>query len=707
MQQPTFPDPGAPASSRPDAATERRATARLLAGAALVSLLFLASMFQATRGQFVPQVVDLYLVGQYARAMAEGHPFRYNAGEAATTGATSLLHTGMLAAAHRAGFRGEGLIAFAILSGVAFYLGTVKMARDVGALLGGRREGWLAGGLVALGGPVVWGFLYGADVALFMFLTLWLLRSLLLAWPQARFGPVVAPAVLAALTRPEGLPLAVLVAVGWRVGPGRRARGAEMAMPWVAVVAGVLVLANNKAMTGSWVGTSIADKSLVANVGIMAAVGIVAEYGVDVLRGLLLGFYPSSATIGFNRGWAALCFPPLGLVLIAAAALRRHPLSPPVRLWLAATAILFVLVSPSMFLGVHFNRYILWAFPSLLALVAVGTGVVARAAGGPGDRAVFNGVAALFLVLGGLSTLRFAALYGEMAGEIDRRDLAAARWIARSLPRGVAMANVATSVEYLTGHRNVNLHGVTSPAFLGTRAGEREAGMLEGLARLADRPPYLITTAAGQEASALLREIVDGPPLFRTTSFGDEIEVYRTRYDALLAAARPHLPETLAAVAQRTEVDRLNVCDPADEAAHGYRYQSRLGNLRLHGAARVDQYAAGGARVADAGRAIVGSESFHVATTPGRDLVIVVRTAQLVPVAVLRPSGGGAIEPLQFVEAELEARADDRPAGRASFRPREGWEEAVFVVPGAALTRSRTRIELAGRYAAYRYWFFQ
>src|SRR5687768_464838 len=156
--------------ARPEAVSDRRRTMLLLGGAAAVAFLFIASMLYASRGQFVAQVADLYLVAQYARAMAEGHPFQYNPGEAASTGATSLLHTGMLAAAHRAGFRGEGLIAFAILSGAAFFVATVKMARDVGLMLAGPREGWLAGGLVALGGPVVWGFLYGADVALFMFL---------------------------------------------------------------------------------------------------------------------------------------------------------------------------------------------------------------------------------------------------------------------------------------------------------------------------------------------------------------------------------------------------------------------------------------------------------------------------------------------------------------------------------------------------------
>src|SRR5687768_13362018 len=122
MQQAELPDQGTETA----AGTERRATMLLMATAAVVALLFLAAMFAATGGQFVPQVADLYVVCQYARAMAEGHPFQYNAGEAASSGATSLLHTGILAAAHRAGIRGEGLIAFAILSGVALYFATVK-----------------------------------------------------------------------------------------------------------------------------------------------------------------------------------------------------------------------------------------------------------------------------------------------------------------------------------------------------------------------------------------------------------------------------------------------------------------------------------------------------------------------------------------------------------------------------------------------------
>jgi len=176
-------------------------------GAVLVGLAYLALMLVATDGHFVPQIADLYVVCQYARALAEGHPFQYNLGEPPSTGSTSLLHTLVLGGAHALGFRGEWLIAFAIALGGAAYVAGVVLARRAAARLAPPREALLAGGLVLLGGPVVWGFLSGSDVALFMLLFLWLFERLL-----ARSGwGVAAAGTLLALARPEGLVIGVLL----------------------------------------------------------------------------------------------------------------------------------------------------------------------------------------------------------------------------------------------------------------------------------------------------------------------------------------------------------------------------------------------------------------------------------------------------------------------------------------------------------------
>jgi hypothetical protein len=709
------PEPGASRGPTETTLPDSRARSLLFLAALAVALVFIGSMLAATNGHFVPQVVDLYVVCQYARSFAEGHPFRYNPGEPASTGATSLLHTALLAAAHALGARGEGLVAFAIAAGAGFYVATVLLARRVASLLGGGDAGLLAGALVALGGPVVWGFLYGSDMALFMLLCLWLLERVLATWSGGPFGGTLAVAVLCAVARPEGLPLAVLLGAAWSLGPRRRAGGAARLLPWVPAAAAGLVLVLYRTVTGFWLGTSLADKSLFANYGIAEGLALVCEYGIDVLRGLLFGFYPSQTPVGLSRGWAPYYFVPLALPLALLALARcREPYRTPARIWAAAVSLVVAAAAANTFMGVHFNRYLMWTFPTVHILAAVGLGILVRLLARDDAalaRSLFRGAAGLAVLLGLLATTRFALLYGAMAGDVYRRDVGAAEWIVRNLPRGVAMANLATSVEYLTGHRNLNLHGVTSPYFFGNRTAEREAGVWESLGRLpeGERPTHLITTVATQDSFPTMREIALAPPLFQTNSFLDEILIYRMRYDLVGKNGRMFLPESFQAVAGLREVDRLNVCDAADEAAHAYRFDSRLGNLRLNGTARVDRYAGEGGTgevVADGGRAILGSESFHVRTRKDADLVVVMRTASSVNANVMRASGSGQFG-VEIAEAGIIVETGGRPSARVSFQPRPGWDERSFRIPGRFLSEGTTRVTLAGRYAAFYYWFFQ
>src|SRR5713226_810437 len=114
----------------PDVALPWGPTSLVVLGLPVI-LLFAGFMLAATNGHFVPQIADLYVVCQYARAMAEGHPFHYNPGEPASTGATSVLHTAVLALAHALGARGEGLVAFAVGAGAALYIGSLLVARRI------------------------------------------------------------------------------------------------------------------------------------------------------------------------------------------------------------------------------------------------------------------------------------------------------------------------------------------------------------------------------------------------------------------------------------------------------------------------------------------------------------------------------------------------------------------------------------------------
>jgi hypothetical protein len=687
--------------------------ALLLLGVA-VATAFVSAMLWTTDGHFVAQISDLYVVAQYARAMAEGHPFQYNAGEAPTTGATSLLHTAALALAHAAGARGEGLIAFAVLLGAVLFVASIPLAVRVAGRLASPREGLLAGALVALSGPVVWAYLYGSDIALFLFLALLVLDRWLELWRGGGALGFAISGILLALARPEGLVVALVLGAASLARPGRRRSRRELLLPWAPVAAALLVLALQRALTGQWLSTSVAEKALLPNYGPVETLAVASKYGVDVLRGLLLGFYPSEAPIGFSQGEAAFAFPPLGLLLVLLAAVRpRAEVRTPARVWLALVFALFALVGPNVFMGVHFNRYLMWAFPGLLAFVAAGLAVLARLLAredGALERGLFRAGALLLVGLGLLSTARFAAAYAEMAGATWRREIPMADFIRDRLPKGVAIANAATSIEYLTGHRNLNLHGVTSPAFVGGRTAEREAGVLESLVRLpaAERPPWLLLTRSGYEGSDLMRAFTAGSPVYQTASFGDDLLLFHSRWDLLDFGRQPVLPDAVAATSGLEQTDRLDVCDVRDERAHAYRYDSRSGELVLSGSVALDEVAQpGGARtLADAGRVIFGDESFRVRTRPGRDLVVVLRTHRTVVARTMRAQGAFAV-PLELAQAGIVVRAGGEVVLRLTLPNRPGWNEHVFRVPAASLTGDVTQLRLSGRYAAFHYWFYQ
>ena len=129
-----------------------------------------------------------------------------------------------------------------------------------------------------------------------------------------------------------------------------------------------------------------------------------------------------------------------------------------------------------------------------------------------------------------------------------------------------------------------------------------------------------------------------------------------------------------------------------------------LGGAPLAAAVRLAQYP-GGPLVADAGRAVLGQESFDLRAAPGRDLVVVMRTARGMDVPVVRI--GAAPVSVGFAPAGLVLRVGGRPVATLEAVPAEGWDEWVLRVPAAAITGERTRLEVSGRYASFAYWAYQ
>ena len=155
-------------------------------------------------------------------------------------------------------------------------------------------------------------------------------------------------------------------------------------------------------------------------------------------------------------------------------------------------------------------------------------------------------------------------------------------------------------------------------------------------------------------------------------------------------------------------MDRLNVCDGRDEAAHGYRWESRLGEVLLAGSVGIGPapLPAGETTLADAGRLIVGGESFRVRTRAGRDLVVVLRSRTPASANAMRAQGSLST-PVEVPEMGILLRAGGREVARLALPNRPGWNEHVFRVPAEAVSDGTTEIALSGRYAAFHYWFYQ
>lgn len=683
-----------------------------------VSALYVLSMLSVTDSHFVPQVSDLYLIAQYAKGFAEGHAFQYNPGEAPTTGATSLLHTLFLAAAHLVGFRGEGLIAFAILSGAVFGFLTAVEAYRAGRLVSDSpRVASLGTALVILNGPLAWSFHYGADIALVLFLSAWLFRTWLEAARAEGHSSTgfILPACLLALTRPEALALVSMLAA-WSVWDERRQTGkwGARAVWFLPSLIGILLPLGLRLVTGSAANTSFSRKLLSENWGVFGAAVFSVEYWTDILRGVLLGFYPASQRLGFGSGNAPYFAAPFLLVFVFLALLRPSSEMRRAGAFLFAGLCTALLVTPTIHLGVHSNRYLLFALPPLLVLLSVGLEVIAgwmeSGLGFSRDTALRR-LSVLALVFAGLSVLRFALVYADSASSIYRRDEALFAFIRTRLPENATFLSNGTAIEYRTGRRAVNLSGVITPGFAEILPAETEAAAFELLSRpsFGPLPGYLIALDSYVAGSPGWNAIVGGPPVFVTSSLeSSEFAVYPTRNDLI---GKQRVPVRIEMPSDLEIVDSINVGDPLDERSHGYRWSSAVGTRSLFATLKVDRYLGSGrgsgTEVADGGRLIMGFEEMEVAT-PRRnaDLWIVVRTHPEPSARVRHPDGDRRMD----VALPQSLVRFSTPRGRTDWIRKTlepGWNEIAYRIPQALLDPSTTRLRVEGRYAAYFYQAYQ
>jgi len=466
-------------------------------------------------------------------------------------------------------------------------------------------------------------------------------------------------------------------------------------------------------ISGSPTNTSFSRKLLTENWGFFGAAVFSIDYWSDVLRGVLLGFYSPTHRLGFGDGSAPYYSAPFLLVFVFVALLRDSPSLERVRVFFGSAVLTAIAVTPTITMGVHFNRYLLFALPALLVVSAVGIERTAEVLGSalslPVER-VFRRLAALVCVFGVLSVARFALVYSDFAASIYKKDEALFEFIRTRLPEDATFLTNGVSIEYRTNRRSINLSGVVTPGFAEILPVETEAAAFEMLSRTdaPKLPGFLVAQESYIGGSPAWAAITAGPPTFVTTSLdGAEFAIYPTRLDFI---GRQRTMKSFVPPAEWRLVDSLNVGDPVDERRHAYRFSSSVGTRTLFGALKIDKYPGASQlsepELADGGRVILGYEELRLATPRAQDLWLVMRSNDSPTARVRHPSGEQRVDITMTTSALRIGTTKGRTDWmKVALKP--GWNETVYRIPGTLVEGPVTRFRIEGRYAAYNYWVFQ
>jgi hypothetical protein len=643
---------------------------------------------------------DAYIHFQYARAIAEGHPFRFQANAPPTSGATSLLWPALLAPWWAVGLRDDAImwaawtLSFAALGGLAWE------AAAMAERLAGRTAGVGAGAMTLAFGGFLWSAASGMEVVPFAWSIARAIR-LASAWAEApaeartpaRSIELAAFAWIAAFFRPEGAVAALFVAAALLASPGADRRGTR----WAAVFslgAIVAVPAVLWAATGSPRSATAVAKLLPGNPyypdGVLGAA--VRKNVATLIRVLLNGEVWSAEFL--PHGGSRLALAGLGAIAVRSVRSRRP--------WSGAGVLLLALTifAPCFYVTFLWNRLrYLWPFATGWI---VGLACLARVAGDLAGQ-----MRPRWRVVTGIACGVFAGLFAsklewviddvaQSASGIDRQQVTLGRWAKARLPRDARIGlNDTGAIAYFGDRTTFDIVGLTTrdeARFWVAGVGSR----LEHYERLRATQPAALPTHFIVYPEWMALDAVLGRPLEHATVTdstilgGTTMGAYEADWSKLGSGERPWSTDDGNGNGYET-VDSLDVADLESEAAHEYELLgARDGEQTAREGTSPD-----GAVVVDGGRTNRTRERFVAHLPAGERTRGIVRFEAAAGTTLYVLAGG---EPVATIA---------RGAGDPDDPEAIDWVERSFEVP-AGLATARTAIELrvSGRPATvFHYWF--
>jgi hypothetical protein len=635
---------------------------------------------------------DAYIHFQYARAIAEGHPLRFQAGEPFTSGATSMLWPALLAPFWALGARGEAIVwaawamSFLALGGLAWETSRLT------AKLAGRTAAIGAGAMVLAFGGFAWCAASGMEVVPF-------------AWAIARAsrrasewaeddvdartgrhaGELVALAWVAALFRPEGALTALFVGVTLAAFP-RKPAWKTRALALAAVAAAVALPVLLWALTGSARSNTAVAKLLPGNpyyvgAGLRAAV----EANVRTLVSQLLNGEVWSAEF-LPHGGAPFAMAGLGAVALLGIQTRAR--------WRAIAVLLIALTmfAPCFYYTFLWNRLrYLWPFATGWL---IGLACLARVVGDLAGVVSGRWRVLTPLICGGFAGMLATKVewsledVAQSASGIDRQQVALGRWARTSLPPDARIGvNDTGAIAYFGEHRTFDVVGLTSEgearywvAGVGSRFEHYERLHATSPEKL---PTHFIVYPEWMGMDAVLGDRLREATVTDATILGGQtMRAYEADWSKLGSGERPWT----RAGEGSAELDALDVADLVSEEEHGYELLgAREGEEVAHEGETPD-----GTEIVDGGRTRRTVERFVARLPRGAAARCIVR---------LEGSGGTGVRVL----------ADGQPVASFTLDEMDDWQERAFDVPQNAAAGERVSFELrfSGGVTTYHYWFMR
>ena len=674
---PARPERGAPALAR----LRRLAVWAPLALATIALLRMAVRAIYKKIGHPGAALDDAYIHFQYARAIAEGHPFRFQAGEPISTGATSFAWPALLALPYLVGFRGEHILwvawffSYLALAALAYeaYLLTVPLAGR-GAAIGAAAMTLAFGGLA-------WGAASGMEVVPFAWVLAHAVRraSDWVDEPTRRtkraFRWLVVIALLAPLVRPEGAIVSLVLGGGVLAHP--RARRIEaLAFPLAALAPNLLLLL----LTGHATSSTAQVKLLFGNPYFDVTDATIAN--ARLLVGTILDGDVWSAEF-LPKGSAPFAFAGLAALVWRGGISGR---------WFRAGAVLVLALSmfvPCVYVTFLWNRLrYLWPFAPAWF---IGLACLARAVGTIVSRIdVRGGVAATTLVAGAFAGALAVRLewviedVAQSASGIDRQQAALGRWAANALPPSARIGvNDTGAIAYFGNRHTFDIVGLTTPSegrYWVAGAGSR----LEHYERLhlsapASLPTHFIVYPEWMGCDAVLGRALHEEVVTDSSILGGQImRAYEARWQFLGSGETPW-------TTTGNLLDAVDVADLESEAEHRYELLGARDGEQL----AMESNAPDGSIVIDGGRTRRVRERFIAKLPPGRRAIVI-----------------GRVEVASENVCTLHLHVGGHEVQAARVEP-GAWTEVRFEVPSemASATTSIEVIAEGSLFTSYHWWF--